>query len=90
MEWLKNEMVRRGISQKDIGAAAGLTEVQMSKVMSGNRKLTADEAAAIWRHLGYVLPDDAATDVDMRILQILSHLSEEEKIALERLLKRGG
>lgn len=90
MNWLKDELTRRGMSQKDVGAAAGLTEVQMSKVMNGNRKLSADEAAAIWRHLGYSLPDDAATDVDMRILRLLTHLSEDEKIALERLLNRGG
>lgn len=90
MEWLKAEMDRRGVSQKDVGAAAGLTEVQMSKVMKGNRKLTADEASAIWRYLGYVLPDEGSSDVDKRILSLLTHLSEDEKIALERLLKRGG
>ncbi|QBX34613.1 helix-turn-helix transcriptional regulator [Paracoccus liaowanqingii] len=90
MEWLKAEIVRRGVTQKDVGAAAGLTDVQMSKVLSGNRKLSAEEASAIWRHFGYVLPDDEATDTDMRILQHLARLSDDEKTALERLLKRGG
>lgn len=90
MDWLRSEMDRQGLSQKDVGAAAGLSDVQMSKVMNGKRKLTADEAAAIWRKLGYALPGDGATDVDMRILQLLTRLSEDEKIGLESLLKRGG
>lgn len=90
MEWLKSEIEKRGVTQKEVGAIAGLSEVQMSKVMKGSRKLSATEAAAIWRHFGYVLPDDEASDVDMRILQLLSRLSEDEKTALEHLLKRGG
>lgn len=90
MTWLKSEIEKRGLSQRDVGAAAGLSEVQMSKVMNGGRKLSADEAAAIWRHFGYVLPDDDASPVDIRILQLLSRLTEDEKIALEHILKRGG
>lgn len=90
MEWLRKEMALRGVSQKDIGIAAGLSEGQISKVMNGTRRLTADEAAAIWRHLGYAMPDEDATDVDLRILQLLTRLTEDEKIALEQLLKRGG
>ncbi|MFG6081570.1 helix-turn-helix domain-containing protein [Paracoccus litorisediminis] len=90
MTWLKEEMESRGLTQRDVGAAAGLSEVQMSKVMSGNRKLSADEASAIWRYLGYTLPDEEASAVDMRILRQLTRLTDDEKIALEHLLKRGG
>lgn len=90
MDWLKREMIKRGVSQKSVGEAAGLSEVQMSKVMAGARKLSADEAAAIWRSFGYTLPDDDASDADVRILQKLSLLSEDEKTALEVLLRSLG
>lgn len=90
MEWLKDEMARRQVTQKDVGIAAGLNDSQMSKVLSGVRKLSADEAAAIWRFLGYTLPDDESSDIDRRILQQLTRLNDDEKSALMHLLKRGG
>lgn len=88
MEWLKSELERQGITQKTLGEAVGLSEVQMSKLMAGDRRLLASEAASIWRYLGYTLPDDEASEVDKRILQLLSRMTDEEKIALERLLCR--
>lgn len=86
VEWLKSEIDRRNLSQRDVGEAVGLSDAQMSKVLAGNRKLSSDEADAIRRFFGYTLPDDEATALDNRLLRALSQMSESEKTALEVFL----
>ena len=87
MEWLKNEMERRGLTQREVGEAVGLTDGQMSKVMSGLRQLKSTEADAIRRFLGYTLPDDEASELEIRLLRAMSKMSDDEKAALEMFLK---
>lgn len=86
VEWLKSEIDRRNLSQRDVGEAVGLSDAQMSKVMAGSRKLSAAEADAIRRFLGYTLPDDEATELDNRLLRALSRMTDGEKAALEVFL----
>lgn len=86
MEWLKAEMKARGLTQRDVGDAIGLDDAKMSRVLSGDRKLSATEADNIRRFLGFTLPDDEASELDRRILRVLSQMSERQKEALETLL----
>lgn len=87
VEWLKTEMAKRKLSQRDVAEAVGLTDAQMSKVLSGSRKLSSEEADSIRRFFGYALPDDEASDLDIRLLRALSQMTEAEKAALEVFLK---
>lgn len=87
VEWLKSEMVKKNLTQRDVGEAVGLTDAQMSKVLSGYRKLSSDEADRIRRYLGYALPDDEATELDIRLLHALSQMNDAEKAALEVFLQ---
>lgn len=86
IEWLKNEMKNRGIPAKDIAQAIGLDDAQMSRALNGGRKLSATEADNIRRYLGYLLPEDAETEEDARLLRILMQMSPERKKALEILI----
>lgn len=87
MEWLKSEMDRRGLTQREVGEAIGMSDAQMSKVMSGFRQLKSHEADAIRRFLGYTLPDDEASELEIRLLRAMSKMTDEEKAALEVFLK---
>lgn len=87
MEWLKSEMQARGLKGRHVGEAIGLTDGQMSLVLSGRRKLSAKEADDIRRFLGYTVPDDTASDLDRRLLRILSQMDDDRKRALEMLLE---
>ena len=87
MEWLKAEMAARGLKNRDIGNAIGLDDGQISRVLSGGRKLSATEADKIRRFLGYTLPDDEANELDRRLLRHLSRMPESSKAALELLLQ---
>lgn len=63
LEWIKEQLDLRGVSQRELGAAIGLTEQKMSHVMRGRRALSAREADSIRRFFGYELPEDLATPV---------------------------
>ena len=66
MEWIDEQLQRRGLNRRELADAVGLTEAQMSKVMNQHRKLSADEADAIRRFFGYRLPDDPpGSDLDL-------------------------
>ena len=87
MGWLREQLRSRGISQVEADRAVGLNESQMSKVMNGSRRLTADEADGLRRFLGYRLPDDAADTPEARIIQHLAKLGADQKRALETYLQ---
>lgn len=87
VEWLKSEMSKRNLTQRDVGEAVGLSDAQMSKVLNGLRKLSSEEADRIRRFLGYALPDDEATELDIRLLHALSQMTDAEKAALEVFLQ---
>ena len=88
MEWLKEQLRDRGISQVDAGAAIGLSESKMSKVMNGSRKLSADEADGLRRFLGYYLPDDSRDAPEVRIMGHISKLQSDQKQAVEAFLRQ--
>lgn len=88
MKWISEQMKARGVTQKQVGEAIGLSEVQMSKIMNGHRKLTADEADGIRRFFGYPMPDDLmAGKPERTVLDGLSVLDDAQKRALALYLE---
>lgn len=63
MEWIRQQLDTKGLSQADLGAAIGLTSVQINKVLTGYRSLKASEADGIRRFFGYELPEDLPTSI---------------------------
>lgn len=83
VNWLKQALETKGISQRELAERVGLTESQISKVMSGDRALKADEADAIRRALGYMLPEDLKPgSVERQIIDLVADLDERERTAL--------
>lgn len=87
MQWVREQMERRKVSQADLAAAIGLTEPQMSKVMGGTRSLKASEADAIRRFFGYQMPDDQGDQLYAAILDQLTVLKSDQKRALALYLE---
>jgi len=87
MEWVKQQMERRGIGQRELGEAIGLSESQMSKVIHGGRKLSSTEADAIRRYFGYRLPDDPVDTIEARIFDHLATLRGDQKRAVALYLE---
>lgn len=82
MEWIDEQLRRKGLCRRELADAVGLTEVQMSKVMNGHRRLSADEADAIRRFFGFRLPDDPpGSDLDL-IQDHLSRLGVQQRRAV--------
>lgn len=83
LNWLRSELATKGISQRELAQRVGLTESQVSKVMSGDRTLKADEADAIRRALGYTLPEDLKPgSVERKIIDLVAELDARERSAL--------
>lgn len=63
MDWLRQQMNDRQLTQRDVAAVAGMSEQMFTNVVKGRRKFTVDEVDTIRRYLGYRLPEDAAPAV---------------------------
>jgi transcriptional regulator with XRE-family HTH domain len=87
MEWVKHQLEARGIGQGELAKAIGMTEVQMSKIMGGTRRVTAVEADAIRHFFGYSLPDDPQEPIDAKISECIAKLRDEQKLALAMYLE---
>lgn len=82
MKWIDDQLEKRGIPRRELADHIGLTESQMSKVMNGTRRLTAEEADAIRRYFGYRLPDDPLDAEEQAIQERLSKLGAGQKRAV--------
>ena len=79
MQWIDEELKRRGLARARLAEAIpGLTETKISLIMSGNRKLTADEADAIRHFFGYRLPDDPGGDQQQILYDQISRLGDHQ------------
>jgi len=58
MEWLRNHMELRGLTQHEVAVIAGMTDQMFTNVVKGRRSFQLDEADRIRRHFGYRLPED--------------------------------
>jgi hypothetical protein len=65
----------------------GMTETKMSLVMSGNRRLTSEEADDIRRFFGYQLPEDQDDPLSALISDRIAMLDEGQKRALALYLE---
>lgn len=82
LTWISEQLEERGITQRELGEAIGLSEVQVSKVLRGGRKLSADEADAIRHFFGYRLPDDPIQSDADRIHDYLARLGASQRRAV--------
>ena len=82
VQWIDEQLKQKGKTRRELAFAIGFSEPQMSKVMNGSRKLSADEADAIRRYFGYRLPDDPPSDELDLIMDYLSLLGEPQKRAV--------
>lgn len=79
MQWIDEQLEKRGWPRRKlVEAAPSLTETKISLVMSGSRRLTADEADAIRRFFGYRLPDDPPSSIADEIQDKLSLLGDSQ------------
>ena len=58
VDWIRQQIEKSGISQGELAKSIGLTDVQLSKVLTGYRVLQSSEADAIRRYFGLELPED--------------------------------
>lgn len=63
MDWVKQQLDVRGLTQRSLIDVLGLTEAQISHMFTGRRRVLADEADKIRRFFGYKLPEDAPVTI---------------------------
>lgn len=63
MDWLRNQMELRGLTQRELALSIGMTEQMFTNVMVGRRVFKAREVDAIRRAFGYSLPEDRPLDI---------------------------
>jgi transcriptional regulator with XRE-family HTH domain len=89
-EWLRKELDRRKISQKELADLSGITPAQISRVISGTRGPGTDLIQSIARALnlppeevyraaGLLPPTTNPSPLDRLIIHLMSTLPEEEK-----------
>ena len=79
MQWIDQQLKRRKMNRRQLAdVIPGMTETKLSLSMSGQRKLTADEADAIRRHFGYRLPDDPIVTPADRVSEQLAMLGDSQ------------
>jgi hypothetical protein len=79
MQWIDQQLKQRKMNRRQLAdVIPGMTETKLSLSMSGQRKLSADEADAIRRHFGYQLPDDPIDTPLGRIHEQLAMLGDSQ------------
>lgn len=58
LNWIRDQLSNRRITQSELAAGIGLTPIQLNKVLTGYRVLQSVEADNIRRFFGYRLPED--------------------------------
>lgn len=85
MDWLKTQMNIRGITQRELAAAIGITEQMFTNVISGRRMFKAQEVDAIRRTFGYSLPEDKPATIS-----VVGHVGAGDHISLSDDYEKGG
>jgi hypothetical protein len=79
VQWIDEQLEKKGLPRRALSdAIPGMTPVKVSLVMSGKRKLSADEADAIRRFFGYRLPDDPPRSQADELADRLSQLGDHQ------------
>ena len=87
MRWIDKQLEERGLPRRALAdVIPGWTETKISLVMSGRRKLSADEADTIRRFFGYRLPEDPPRSDAERITSAIETLSDGQLRALSLYL----
>lgn len=83
LDWVDQQLKARGLPRRALAEVIpGMTEVKLSLIWSGKRRLTSDEADAIRRFFGYRLPDDPPTTWEHELHDVMSRLREDQRRAV--------
>lgn len=58
LDWLRNQMDARGLTQRELAAKIGITEQMFTNVLAGRRAFKAREVDAIRKSFGCTLPEE--------------------------------
>ncbi len=87
LDWVRDELSARGMTQRALGKAVGLDEATISKTLRGTRQLTATELVAMLRLFGYPTPWDRHGTELQRLVRLASSLTEEQRDVLADFLR---
>lgn len=85
LDWIRQQMEIKGVSQRDLGAAIGLSDAKISNVLRGARQLKASEADGIRRFFGYRLPEDRNP-----IIAVIGKVGAGDHVLLADDFEKGG
>lgn len=80
--WIDKQLAMRHMNRRELADKVGMTEVQVSKVMNGFRKLSLREADSIRRTFGYRLPEDPIQSDTDQIQEYLTRLNTAQRRSL--------
>lgn len=75
--WIRQQMEIKGVSQRELGSAIGLSDSKISLVLKGDRQLKASEADGIRRFFGFSLPEDIKP-----IIAVVGRIGAGDHVAL--------
>ena len=89
LEWIRERLVSKEMTQADLAARIGLTPVQLSKILNGSRQLKSDEADKIRAALGSRSMQDYADDPDKsKIIEYFDAMNPAQREALIQFLEK--
>ena len=89
VEWIREQLVTREMTQADLASRIDLTPVQLSKVLNGSRQLKSDEADKIRAALGAKATQAYEEDPDKtKIIEYFDAMSPAQREALIQFLEK--
>lgn len=88
MEWIREQLSNRQMTQAELASRINLSPVQMSKILNGSRQLKADEAERIRKALGQKALDRLNDDPEkVRIYKRVDSMNDDQIAALAQFLE---
>ena len=88
LEWIRERLVEKGMTQADLAARINLTPVQISKILSGSRQLKADEWERIRAALRVEDLDEQGLDPEKhKIIEHFDAMKPRQRAALIQFLE---
>lgn len=63
MDWLRHQMLSRGMTQHDLAVSIGITDQMLTNTVKGRRKFKATEVDAIRKLFGYPVPETTSPTI---------------------------
>lgn len=88
LEWIREQLSDRQMTQAELASRINLSPVQMSKILNGSRQLKADEAERIRKELGGKAHDHLDDDPEkIRIYNRVDSMNDQQIAALAQFLE---